>query len=148
MITLRKAEPEDIDFYFVLKNDPLVLQGSYAIRETVPYEQYKEWFFKQLSGMDMEFWVVEEDGVAVGDVRLDFGEEIELSIRLKEEARHKGVGHYALGLLIDKATEYNKPVIAYIVDGNVASMRLFLRHGFLPMSYEKGPLVGRYKYVR
>lgn len=148
MIQLRKATLEDNDFYFALKNDPLVLQGSYVIREAVPYEQYKEWFTKQLSGVDMEFWVIEEDGIPVGDVRLDFGEETELSIRLTEDARGRGIASYSLGLLIDKAMEYNRPIMAYIVDGNIASMRLFLRHGFLPVSYEKGPTIGRYKYVR
>lgn len=148
MLKLRKATFKDSNFLWELKNDPIVLLNSYIIRKPVEKEEYMRWFKRRLEDEKTELYIVENNNEAIGDVRLDIDKEIEISIRLHSSARGKGFAVKIVKLAIKQAEIYSKNIVAYIVDGNIPSMRTFLQCGFIPVSYEKGPVVGRYKYVR
>lgn len=147
MLKLRKATHKDGEFLFALKNDPTVLAGSYIIRKPVKREDYFKWLNVRLADPQTELYIIEGEE-RIGDVRLDVSKEIEVSVRITEEHRRQGVSDWAIQEVCGIAGRYKRPIIAYIVDGNIASMRLFLKHKFVPVSYMAGPPIGLYKYVR
>lgn len=79
------------------------------------------------------FYAVMTGSICVGDLRFDFGDDTEISIRLRREYRSRGLGTRVL----EVAVEMHNPLMAKIVVGNNASLNLFSKVGFVPASIEE-----------
>lgn len=117
--SLRPATMKDADLLLGWKNDFEVRKWSIVSLSKIKREDHLKWLKKNLDKIS----IIEEYGYPCGDIRVDDGE---VAIKLEENFRGRGLGSKALKCVL---LGRNK-LMAKIVDGNVSSMRLFLKNGF------------------
>jgi RimJ/RimL family protein N-acetyltransferase len=131
VIALRPAEPGDADRLLAWRNDPQTRAFAFNSGE-VSLEEHTSWLRSRLADPDCVLWVAEDDGVPVGQVRLDReGDAAEVSITVAPEARGRGLAAAILDAAVDAARGHDVArLLARILPGNVASERAFARAGF------------------
>jgi RimJ/RimL family protein N-acetyltransferase len=122
---LRKATTHDRDFLLRLKNDPVMRKFSVVTHDKIKLKAHLAWLKKHLN----EIQIAMDKGKRIGMFRI-YNKEV--SINIDPKYRGKGYGDKILkaGLI--------PGLWAKIVDGNVASMRLFLTNGFMVTDYKRG----------
>lgn len=115
---------DDAKVLFAWRNDPDTRANSMTADE-VPWESHCAWLEASLANDNRDLLVAEVEGVPVGTVRIDRGEETELSWTVAPDARGKG---YAKQMV--KAACPKGRVIATIKAANVASQRVAAAAGF------------------
>jgi len=125
----RKVTMEDADFLLDLKNDPEVRKWAIVTHQEIKRENHLFWLEKKLKEKGIYFYILIEDDNCVGDLRVEADREI--SVRIVKEFRGKGLARQALGLIAGK-------FYAKIVEGNLASMNLFIKSGFKFTDYKEG----------
>jgi RimJ/RimL family protein N-acetyltransferase len=126
-LTLRKATMEDAALLLKWKNEPDTRSNSIVSQEEIQWESHLNWLEKTLKNGAVELSIIELDGRSIGDLRLDWDGETEVSIRMDVAFRGKGVATKAVGMVNRKG-----PLKAKIVAHNLASMRVFLKNSYLP----------------
>lgn len=115
---------EDADFMLGLKNDPDTRIFAIKTQEEIKREDHIKW----LSSHFMWMSVIETDyGARVGAMRI-FSNEVSIWI----DKPYRGLG-LATEVL---RRETEKGMYARIVHGNVASIRSFVKAGFVPVGGE------------
>jgi len=121
---LRKMTMSDADFMLQLKNYPETRKFSLV----TPFEIKKEDHYAYLENNLQHFQVIEDNaGEPVGVLRI---RDNEVSIWIDKQCWSRGVATYILQHQCDRN------MFAKIVEGNIASMRCFIRAGFLPKSFQ------------
>ena len=121
----RRARIEDAENLFMLKNDEDVRR--FAInKQVIDWDLHIYWLLKNMKNI----WIILADSNEfAGDLRID---NKELSIRLLKKYRGKGLGSKAIKKFAKRG------YTAKIVDGNIASMRIFVKSGFNFIDYKDG----------
>lgn len=133
--SLRKAEVIDIEFLWYLRNQPDVYQYA-RVSGPVLWEEHVGWISPLLLGLkDRELFVIQEDSLPVGQVRLDYEddrEKAEISISLLKEFRGKGIASAVLDMVIQDLSQRRKGItlIAEIHRNNAGSIALFEKFHF------------------
>lgn len=138
MIHLRKATMEDLWNLFRWKNDVVTRRNALLTESVIELREHTSWLEKTLSNSQVELFIIHRDQ-PVGDIRFDIKDDIEVSIRLDPQYRGQGIGTEAIKLgcrMIQP--KYKQDLIARIVEGNIASMNVFVRNGFKFVDYEGG----------
>lgn len=123
MISLRPATMLDASFLLELKNDSVMRKFAVVTRARIKQKDHLIWLSKHLGEIR-----IATQNERIGMIRITKGNEV--SINLHPKFRGKGLGSQVLKYC-------PKGVWAKIVDGNVASMRLFLQNGFQIIDHEK-----------
>lgn len=130
---LRPMKMADADFMLSLKNYPETRRFAIATHAEIKKEDHYKW----LEGHISEFKTIFNDrGEAVGAIRIAEIENAyqnkdhEVSIWIDRSLWRSGIATYIL------QHECERGMIAKIVEGNIASMRAFIRAGFLPTTYQ------------
>ena len=131
-IQLKRARDHNIKELLKWKNDPVMRQFSIETQKEIEMEDHIKWFRRNKQNIYIIY-----DDIDYGDVRFD-GDEV--AIKVDPRFRGMGIGKKALEL----AKEMRDMMIAKIVDGNVASMRLFLSVGFKIIDHETENEIGYY----
>lgn len=121
----RSATMGDSGFLLQIKNDPITRSFSVVTHDKIKKEDHEKWLAQHLD----EIKIIEDLKVLVGMFRVDTDREV--SINLHPDFRGMGYGSKIL------RTYCPKGVWAKIVNGNVASMRIFLANGFKIIGYEQ-----------
>ena len=129
-IRLRKATMEDADNLLKWKNDDTMRKFSIVTQDKIEMKDHIKWLRKHLD----EIYIIGDD---YGDIRFE-GDEI--AIKIDKKWRGKGIGYDAIRI----AKEMRDVIIAKVVDGNVASMRLFTGAGFKITGHEIENGIGYY----
>ena len=131
-ITFRRASILDANDLFRWKNDPIVRQFSIETKDEIKFDRHMTWMDWALTNSQVRIYIIEADGTPCGDVRFEIhARYIEIAIKLDSRFRGSGIGAFALKEIGDLVqTEFQRPLIAKIVYGNVASMRLFEGCGY------------------
>ena len=134
LFAIRRAGDADCETIWHLANDPEVRQQSFSPEE-IPWDDHLAWFNRKLSDPDHVFYVVTSgNGRSIGQVRyeIDGGQAI-CSVSLASECRGKGYGSRVIDLASGRVL--SRPgvqrVHAYVKEGNAASVRSFLRAGYV-----------------
>ena len=137
-LNLRSAEMDDADLLLLWRNDPQTRQASHH-GEVISLEAHMAWLEKSLKTPDQRrLWVAEMNGKAVGTCRADRVENAwELSWTVAPESRGQGVAHQMLSQLMPL---FNEPLSAQVKVGNIASMKVAERAGFVLDKQEQGVL--------
>ena len=99
MINLRKVTIEDAENLLRWKNEEDTRKNSIVTGELIKMEDHLVWLQKTLNDPSVDFWIIEDDGVPMGDLRLNHGKtETEISIRLDKAARGKGLATAVIGM--------------------------------------------------
>jgi RimJ/RimL family protein N-acetyltransferase len=132
-IRLRPACAFDSDSLLAWRNDPTTRAVSFE-QEEIASSTHARWFAGRLGDPDCLFLVVEKDGAAVGQVRLERLAPglAEVNIGLASEARGRGIGRHALQLAADEARRQLgiETLRALVRRENEPSLRAFRAAGF------------------
>jgi spore coat polysaccharide biosynthesis protein SpsF len=124
-VTLRRARAGDRERVWEYNFAPDVRALSRDAR-AVTFAEHVRWYERRLARLGDPMWIVEEDRVAVGVVRLDrigeAGDVARISIALAARARGRGIGRRAIAAACQA---WNRPIVAEVLDGNAASRACF-----------------------
>ena len=135
MLKLREIELADIDLLFEWANDSLTRKNSFH-SDMIQYEDHKKWFGRMMSDDSVLQYIMMEDEIPVGQIRLNLeAEKAEIGYSIAAEYRGRGYGHKILQLIKreirNKHPEIRK-LVARVKPDNEASNRLFISEGYIP----------------
>ncbi len=133
-VHIRAATMQDADNLLKWKNDPTMRKYSIVTHEKIKKADHLKWLAKNLKGI----YII---GDNYGDVRVSGNE---VAIKLAPEHRGKG---YGLDALRAMDARYDN-LIAKIVDGNISSMRLFIKAKYRPVAHKVKNGIGYYIFQR
>jgi len=134
MLSVRKAEIQDIELYFDWANDTVVREQSYNSNK-INLENHRKWFVSKLNDNNCNFFLFENDEKeAVGQVRIQKENLSEAIIGISIDQRYRGKGYSKkmLQMAIDLFCDINPNFLvnAYIKEGNLSSKYAFENAGF------------------
>lgn len=148
MLEFRKVNPEDVLLCYDWANDPEVRANSYNSKP-IELAEHKSWFEKKIRDTNSCYYIAEHNGVPVGQIRFDGGEEKVISFLLAPGSRGKGYGTSMLKegvakLLADSPLV--KRITGYVKHANVPSNKAFVKAGFT-LEEKDNTYPDSYKYV-
>ena len=130
-VMLRPACEDDSERVWEWNFSPDVRARSVSTH-IVTFEKHGRWFTKRLADTKSPLWIVEENKLGVGVVRLDqVPGYTKISIALTPRARGRGVGKKAIA---EACKQWNKPIVAEIQPDNMASRACFEACGFMKVA--------------
>lgn len=122
-VALRPATIADASNLFKWKNDETMRKYSIQTTKKITMAQHLLWLRKHLK----ETQIIMYNNIPVGDIRISGNE---VAIKIDKNYRGMGIAKGALSkILVDG-------LIVKIVDGNIASMRTFVKLGFIPIFHK------------
>lgn|GEM_PF-1688365 len=137
-LTLRKATFDDGPFLLALRNADDVRSQS-KTQGVIHEEMHRKWFQAHLGSPESAIWIIEREKEPLGYVRVQqIKKENQkgkwlLSIALQPSFRGQGLGARAV-FEVCRLLQENFPaesVVAEVVGGNAAALRLFNACGFI-----------------
>lgn len=127
-VVLRLATLADSSDLLTWRND--VTTRNMAINQGIINQiDHDIWLNKVLNDSNRKLFIIEEDWIAKGSIRLDINKKAgEISIGLAPAARGNGLGGKAIAILI--ATFPDLRLIAQVKESNIASIKTFEKAGF------------------
>lgn len=138
MVQLRLATMDDAGMLLRWRNDPTTYEHSVSAEAVMP-EKHAAWLDQVLQNPLRRLYIAEADGGPVGTGRLDSDTEaMELSLTVAPEARGKGYGGQIVAALVEAARREWPAclLVAHVQAGNTASLRAFLKIGFVAQGDE------------
>ncbi len=133
-LNLKKARSEDVDLLFEWANDRGVRENSFNTAP-IAYEEHVKWFGKILADESVHQYILYEDDIPAGQVRLNIeGKNARISFSVAEKNRGRGLGSAMLMMLPellvkDKITGVTK-LVGEVKHENAASARAFEKCGY------------------
>lgn len=123
----------DAEFLLKVKNDYDVRMNSIVTHRRIRREAHIDWLQRKLKDKKSALYVITVDNRRAGDVRLDDRHDgtHEISIRLLPKYRSTGIGRMVI-------RRFDQSLIAKFVEGNIPSMNLFIKCGYVFRSYRDG----------
>jgi len=134
-VVLRPATAADAGLLLAWANDPVTRAAGFH-PEAIAIDEHERWLAARLASPATRLWIGEEDGRAVGQVRLerDEGGIAEIGISVAPEARGRGVARRLLATAIETgradAAFGLTGFLARVRPDNAASLALFRGAGF------------------
>lgn len=121
----------DAELLFQWKNDKTTIENSIS-RRGVTMEEHIKWLENVIDNPMRQLFILEVDGVSVGQLRLDFdGCNAEISYGLGVEHRGRGLGRVLLENAELLAEVFGVSVLtAEVLPHNIASQKLFRQMDF------------------
>jgi RimJ/RimL family protein N-acetyltransferase len=137
-LTLRPASAADEALLLAWANDPVTRAAS-RIHDQISAADHHAWLERRLDAPDeARIWIGEVMSAPIGVVRFErrAADAVEVSITVAPDARGRGLAGQLLQAGVTKAREAFGPVtiLAEILAGNDASVRLFSGAGFTPVA--------------
>lgn len=130
-VTLRLATMEDEDFLFTLRNDPEVRANSRRT-EVITADDHHRWMtIMVLMNDDVQVYIVELNGVPVGQGRIERAWETVIGYSLVPSVRGHGFGCALVAQLVHLAKKGNaqRSVTCHIKRGNWPSLKVAVDAG-------------------
>ena len=140
----RPATMDDAEDLLRWKNQADTRRFAITTHKKIKMKDHLAWLKKTLKRGKMKIWIIrvnvqtvkERIDKNVGNVRI---ENNEIAIAIDTESQGMGLASMAI-------KDFTKPGMkAKIVEGNIASMRLFISCGYKPISYQDGYYIFQYK---
>lgn len=150
-VTLRPATIADAELIFRWRNDPAIVRVGSLQRE-VGWSEHMTWFAESISSQERQIFVIERDGAAIGQVRLDRMREPEcvISIYLAGEFTGRSWGISAINEACEIAFQRwtIDSVLACVRADNHAGQSAFRKAGFREAKAGCGPEHKSFRLVR
>jgi UDP-2,4-diacetamido-2,4,6-trideoxy-beta-L-altropyranose hydrolase len=149
-LTLRRAHEEDLMLCYQWANDTEVRAQSFN-PEPITLQQHCSWFEKKIADSQTRYYIVEIEGIPVGQIRFEGGEaEQVISYLISPEMRGQGLGSVVLlkgvGQLLSENSNVKK-ISGYVKESNLASCRAFERAGFIQAPQSQYPYSLKYEIL-
>ena len=135
-VTLRRAIAGDAAFLLELRNDADAVRGSMTGRTVAP-EEHGAWLATRLDSPGIRLWIVQDDGVDVGQLRLDIADGVgTVSIGIAADHRGRGLARAALGA-VERALHGDMQITRLHADvhrENLGSRKAFEAVGYTTVS--------------
>ena len=137
-LVIRDARDSDLHIYYNWIND-LAVRSSAFNSNPINIDQHRNWYTKQLNNSDSYLFVLQANGLPVGQIRFNFkGEEAFIDYSLDDFVRNRGWSDQLIRLGVNKLHSIRPSVInAEVKQGNTRSLAVFLRLGFKEKSVNK-----------
>ena len=137
-LVIRDARDSDLHIYYNWVND-LAVRSSAFNSNPINIDQHRNWYTKQLNNSDSYLFVLQANGLPVGQIRFNFkGEEAFIDYSLDDFVRNRGWSDQLIRLGVNKLHSIRPSVInAEVKQGNTRSLAVFLRLGFKEKSVNK-----------
>ncbi len=140
---LRKANKDDAKQLLEWRNDEATRKNSFS-SEVISLDEHLRWLDKRLKDPKCHMFILEDEGNALGNIRLDIlddeGKIGEISYVIAPKFRGKGYGSKVLALVEEKAKEIGVSTLTGLVKAeNTASRRCFEKQKYT--SVVGGPIV-------
>ncbi len=130
---LRKAVMDDAELILKWRNDEKTRENSFS-SDVIALDDHIKWLSRKLEDPKCHMYMLEDDGEAVGNIRLDIldNDDVgEISYMIAPDKRGQGYGKAILSLVEDKAREHGiKTLTGLVKDENVASKKCFEKAGY------------------
>ena len=136
MMNIRLVTFDDATTLLDWRNDPITRKMSFD-QEVIELSDHLEWFEKALKRDDIVLFLAEHEGAKIGVVRFDKNEaKIVVSINLNPAFKGKGLASKVLLNSIEEIRKIwtNGVIEAKIKSGNVSSLKIFEKVGFVKIS--------------
>jgi RimJ/RimL family protein N-acetyltransferase len=133
-LTFRPVTMDDAEMLLRWKNENDTRMNSIISQASIPIENHLKWLAGTLKDESVEFRIILLNGEPIGDLRLNHGQETEVSIRLDKAYRGNGLATRVVGMVRDEN------LMAKIVTHNLPSLRVFLANGYKLQEYVIGPV--------
>jgi RimJ/RimL family protein N-acetyltransferase len=131
-VTLRNVTMEDAAYLYEWRNDPRVRENCFDTRP-FSFESHIQWLESILADTKRYLFLGIDDGVPVGSIRADFGEnECELTWAIAPSQWGKGYGNELVRLLV--LTLECPLCVSRTKPANIASERICVAAGFQEIS--------------
>lgn len=125
----------DADKMLEWKNDPETRKFAIATQDEIKKEEHYKWLADNLA----YFQVIQGSNNTIGAVRI---KDNEVSIWIDRTFRGQGIAAYILEQISEPG------MIAKIVEGNISSMKAFIKAGFKPINRIATNLPAYYTFKR
>ena len=135
LLSLRRAERGDLEFYFDLVNDPLVRYNSIKT-DPISRDEHRKWFQEKLRDKNAHLFVLTAGRLPVGQVRLDEKDgSANLDYAVDPDFRGRGWGTVLLGQAVHYAWRQGiKSITADVKEANIPSCKVLSKSGFKELS--------------
>ena len=127
-LALRPATLDDWEMLLQWRNDPITRSASINTAEIAPQE-HRSWLTRCLADPNRTLLIAELAGRPVGTVRIDDGEQAEMSWTVAPSARGQGVG---ARMVRQALVAFPKSLVARTHVKNIASQKIAIKCGFRP----------------
>lgn len=147
-VYLRQANSDDVELFFKWANEPTVRANSFNM-EPILWENHKTWFGNVLADDGTCMYVLMEDNLPVGQVRLAFEDsKWQISYSIGAAYRGQGYGKIILQLAENELIRdgrIGETLFAEVKVDNIASQRIFAKLGYRGVESKRS---GAYTYVK
>lgn len=137
---LRPANKSDLGITFLWATDPLIRKNSFN-QSTITKSDHEKWFNAKISSVSCFYYILLDNGRAVGSIRFDICNDIGTISYLIDSAYHgRGYGRDILdkGIMKIKANCKEVKILeGWVKNENTASIRIFEKLKFRKM-YDDG----------
>lgn len=134
---LRKAQPGDAKLLFDWKNEEECRKNSLCDK-TVTWEEHSAWLESRLESETTLLYIATENGVPVGQIRLDLNHEnAVISYSVDKAFRGRGYGRKLLACAEQKVREYLPGKGIAVLEGIVKADNKASVHCFSELGYEQ-----------
>ena len=138
-LQLRRAEHADRDLLFGWANDDAVRANAFHT-EKIPYEKHVVWFEKVMADASVYQYILCDDGLPVGQIRLNVeGDAALVDYSVAADRRGKGYGSEMLRMLLSQLSTERIPRVTRIVGQvkhtNRASATAFENNAFFKREF-------------
>ena len=126
-LSLRPVLSSDCELLFKWKNDPIVRNSAFNT-QIVRKEEHESWFSCAIKNSEIKIFILEADGVPVGQVRLNRNGNVgTIDYSIDEHYRGKGLGKKIISLVENemKKTGFVSVLKAEVKKDNISSQKVF-----------------------
>lgn len=124
---------DDINDLFRWRNHPEIRKSSF-ITNTVSWDEHERWFQAKINNPNTAIYIAYCKEDKIGSIRFESKDgAIKISVMLNPDFSGKGLGALVIKLGTEKfmyEKRPDKPLIAEIKKGNIASIKAFQKAGF------------------
>jgi len=128
LFTIREATMKDVGLTFSWQIHPSIRRYS-RIPNPPSFAGHEAWFKETLLDHNRDVWIFENEGLPLGQLRVDKGVKNEISILISPEYMGHGFGGIALGLVCQHYKAID--LWAFVKGENEHSIKLFTKYKFI-----------------
>ena len=141
-LRLRDVQSEDVGLLWLWANDTTV-RGQAIATDPIPWRDHRAWFDRCLTSEHTLIFVLEADGLPIGQIRFDIqNRQATVDYSLDTAVRGRGLGKELVRMGVSRLRQNRSgnvdELVALVRNSNQASLRVFRSLGFEDSSAARG----------